>query len=125
MINALLLAGIADHIASYFSMDAAHWRAHIASSATSAIPVQWLAGTATTDLNDLIAALRIRTIAPYRSTDRTDALPIVTARPDNPAVAIVTFWPEDRTEYGPGVRYELRFVASGEVWPGWFSLRAA
>jgi hypothetical protein len=123
MTNVLHLAALADYIASYFSSDAATWPD--VPRAGAPLAIAWTPGDPSGRVRSVVEALRKRTEAPYRSTDNTRAVPIVNADAGEPAVAVITFWSEERPDDGPGLRYELSFQGSSGTWPGWFALEAA
>ena len=124
MLNPIVVAAVADHIAAYFSEDAAFWPRPTETDRGATVSVRWLPGDKTSDVTRLVEALRTRTAVPYRSLARPDAAAIVTESVDRPMDGAVTFWSDSRADDGPGVRYELTFSTSGDVWPGWFALRA-
>src|SRR5687767_11500567 len=120
MLNAVLLAELANHIAEYFSEDAAFWSGAMKAQSKGPVLVQWVAGEKGSIVPQIVDALRTRTLASFRSTNRPDAVAIVAVRPEERPDAIVTFWSDVRPDDGPGLRYELSLDASGTVWPGWF-----
>ena len=112
---------IAEHIAEYFSADAAHWpnegrRAH-------PVPIRWIAGENEPIVHELVRSLNSRLSSPFRAPKGADSLSIVAAGAAG-ATAEVTFFVDHRPHDGPGVRYELTFPDVDDVWPGWFATPA-
>lgn len=114
-------ADLAEHIASYFSDDAGHWRPTFVHTWDEVTEVRFLwAGNDPADFGgDLLEALKAVLTVPFKTTG---AHAVAIAWSENgSAAAVVTF--EERVEDGwPGIKYELRFRDSSESFPGWFAL---
>jgi len=123
MVNPLLLAGLADHIASHFSHDASRWRPNdVRTAPGTPIAVEFrFAGGVPSYGPSLLEALGLRLAAPYTTRDWAAGSAIVAAGRDRPADAPVAFRAEAR-DGALGVAYELSFRDADAVLLGWFSV---
>ena len=127
--NALLLASVADRVASQLSRDAASWRpALVRSGAAQPIAVRFeLAAPRPSYAAELLEALRLRVAAPYASladdAGRRAGAAIVAASAERAADVTATLRFEEHEDEGPGLSYELHFVASPTaVRRGWLAM---
>jgi len=114
--NVIALVAMADRIAAQVSREAAAWRPHLVSiPAGMPIPVQWVAIGRSALLVSLVEALRLRTLAPYRTTRSGEAVPIVNERNGEPAQAIIELRHTGPDDESAAIDYEVRFVGSSGV----------
>jgi len=130
-VNAVVLAALADRVASHFSRDAAAWRpALVRSAAAQPVAVRFeFAAPRPPFAADLLEALRLRVAAPYTSAaaeGQRAGVPIVAAGADRGADATVILRHEELEDEGPGLSYEMKFAAApAAVRRGWLSIEDA
>jgi len=124
----VVLAALADRVASHFSRDAAVWRpALVRSAAGQPVAVRFdFVAPRPPFAADLLEALRQRLAAPYASvaTERQRAgVPIVAATAERAAEATVMLRHEELEDEGAGLSYEMKFAAApAAVRRGWLSI---
>jgi hypothetical protein len=113
---------LAEHMAEFFSKDAADWPLTQSHSTDAPIRVafRWFGSEVPRFGHELLGQMATILATPYRSTaTRQSATLRYTSEPEDADVEVVLA-EATGADGAPGVGYEILFNATGERYPGWF-----